>query len=166
MKTARPVKRNAPTKKRVSPKNKGGNPAYIATDASRRLVRQMTANGATQSFVAFTIKCSVDTLQRHYRDELDFGVEAVSVAISNMVYKLAISGDRACMFFWLKCRAGWRETAALELSGPGGGAISIDEKGYDLSRLSLAEQLQMEELMQKVALPAPVVAGVYDNSAS
>jgi hypothetical protein len=150
--------------KTLAAPRKRGQQSHVPQPEQRQLVQALVASGTVHSYIAIRLKISVSTLSRHYREELDTGLDAANAMVANKVFAMAMAGNVACMFFWMKCRGGWRETAALELSGPGGAPIAIEEKGYDLSRLSLAEQLQMEELMLKVALPASVV--VYDNSAS
>jgi hypothetical protein len=51
------------------------------------------------------------------------GRAKVVADISNSLIMKAREGDNACMFFYLKTQAGWRETEKVEISGPNGGPI-------------------------------------------
>jgi hypothetical protein len=56
---------------------------------------------------------SEDTLQKHYRDELD---EAASRGVANVasnLYSKAMAGDTTAMIFYLKTRGRWSEKPAL-----------------------------------------------------
>ena len=46
-------------------------------------------------------------------------------AIAQSLIQKARGGDTASMIFYLKTQAGWRETAAIEHSGEGGGPIVV-----------------------------------------
>lgn len=54
---------------------------------------------------------------------------------SNLVQK-AREGDNACMFFYLKTQAGWRETNVQEITGKDGGPIEVSH-----AKQKLAEKL-------------------------
>lgn len=46
-------------------------------------------------------------------------------AIAQSLIQKARGGDTACMIFYLKTQAGWRETARLEHSGPEGEPVQV-----------------------------------------
>ena len=46
-------------------------------------------------------------------------------AVAQSLIAKARGGDTASMIFYLKTQGGWRETAALEHSGPGGGPVVV-----------------------------------------
>ena len=53
-------------------------------------------------------------------------------AVAQALYKMAISGTcPAATMFWLKCRAGWKETSVLQHSGPNGGPIQFSNDELD-----------------------------------
>ena len=54
------------------------------------------------------------------------GRAKVVADISNSLIMKAREGDNACMFFYLKTQAGWRETDRVEHVGADGGAIKIE----------------------------------------
>jgi hypothetical protein len=54
------------------------------------------------------------------------GRAKVVADISNSLITKAREGDNACMFFYLKTQAGWRETEKVEISGPSGGPVKVE----------------------------------------
>jgi len=106
-----------------------GRPKYEPSEADRNTVRSMAATGFTHEAIS---KClgtnGVDekTLRKHFRHELDTAAQKANAAVANKAYQMAIAGDPpAATFFWLKCRANWREKQEIEHSGPGGGDFQM-----------------------------------------
>lgn len=79
-------------------------------EETRKLVKSLTAYGATQEDIARRIGISVDTLSRKYDHELKTGLSEANSVIAQSLFRKAKDGDTACMIFWLKTRARWRET--------------------------------------------------------
>lgn len=91
-----------------------------------KMVEAMTAYGVTQTDIAAVLGCSTDTLQRHYRTELDTAIAKANSRIAERLYKKAMEGDTASMIFWLKTRARWAETVKQEITGAAGGPIAVN----------------------------------------
>lgn len=97
-----------------TPKKKNpGLPRHEPTDATRQTVSLHATVGTRQEVIADILGISVDTLQRHYRSELDTSREKANASVGGALYKKAMSGDTASMIFWLKTRARWRETVDI-----------------------------------------------------
>ena len=95
------------------------------TDTTRTVVRALAAFGATREDIAGQLAINIKTLDKHYRRELDLGRIEATARVAERLYKLAtqeeITGASVtAMIFWLKCRAGWRETDRHEVVGAGG----------------------------------------------
>lgn len=101
-------------------KNKGGRPPHEPTDAMRKQVETMAGFGIPQVDIARSLGIHDETLRTHYRDELDLGVVKANSAVAQSLYKKA-TGDGAqsvtAGIFWLKTRAGWKETLVNEHTG-------------------------------------------------
>lgn len=95
------------------PKNPPGRPRHQPTDATRQTVQLHAMVGTRQEVIASILGISPDSLQRHYREELDTSREKANASIGGALYKKAMSGDTASMIFWLKTRARWRETVDI-----------------------------------------------------
>ncbi len=101
----------------MSEKRGRGQPQYEPTQADRNTVKSMMATGFTQPQIARCIGTDgIDekTLRLHFRDELDTSRDKANAAIANVAYQRAIAGEAWAVCFWLKCRAGWKETQVIE----------------------------------------------------
>ena len=94
-------------------KAKTGPKPHQPTDATRQTVSLHATVGTRQEVIAEILGISVDSLQRHYRSELDTSREKANANVGGALYKKAMSGDTASMIFWLKTRARWRETVDI-----------------------------------------------------
>jgi hypothetical protein len=57
---------------------------------------------------------------------LDIGAAKATAAVAQTLFKMASSGQcPAATIFWMKTRAGWRETNVVMHSGPEGGPIEF-----------------------------------------
>jgi hypothetical protein len=89
----------------------------------------MTMSGITQEGVA-RAGVSIDTLQRHYREELDTATDKAVAKVAGSLFQKAM-GDgpqsAACAMFFLKTRGKWRENNSLTVGGdPEAGPVKIE----------------------------------------
>jgi transposase len=105
---------------------KVGRPAHKPTDQSRLQVKTLAAVGIRYEDIASKLGISSDTLTRHYGQELDDGRVDANAQIGRSLYEQAKAGNITAMIFWLKTRAGWRETHNHEISGKDGQPIKIE----------------------------------------
>ena len=96
-----------------NPGAKRGPVPHKPTDATRQTVSLHATVGTRQEVIAEILGISVDSLQRHYRSELDTSREKANASVGGALFKKAMSGDTASMIFWLKTRARWRETVDI-----------------------------------------------------
>ena len=81
----------------------------------REVVKRLVAAGVPQVAIAAALGITKPTLERRLRLELDLGhIEAVD-AVARSMFQLAVKGRPMhvryqAAAFWLKCRAGWRDT--------------------------------------------------------
>ena len=80
------------------------------TDASRKLVQLHATIGTQQHVIADILGIDAKTLRKHYREELDQSMAQANAQIGGALFNKAKGGDTAAMIFWMKTRAGWRET--------------------------------------------------------
>ena len=99
--------------------DKGGRPWHRVTADSRRMVREAVGLGLQQNNVARLLGISPKTLRRHYRYEIDTGVDQVNFDVARALYTRAASGkDTIASIFMLKARAGWKDTASQDAALP------------------------------------------------
>lgn len=100
---------------------------HIPTEATRRLVQGLAQFGVPQPQIAAKIGVSEKTLRKHYAAELNDGATAANLAVARRLYEVATKGAGkeavTAMIFWLKTRAGWRETINVnDVTDPHAGA--------------------------------------------
>ena len=93
---------------------------HIPTDESRKLVRSLSAVGIRYVDIAQKLEISDDTLVKHYKKELEDGRIDANASIGQTLFQQAKDGNTSAAIFWLKTRAGWKETQAHEISGADG----------------------------------------------
>jgi hypothetical protein len=90
---------------------------FTPTDAQREKVAALASYGIPQADIAREVGVSDRTLRKRFRDELDLGTVRANALVAATCFSMARSGTNpAATFFWLKCRAGWRETVDLSLT--------------------------------------------------
>jgi len=89
----------------------------------------MAACGFVHEVIATCIgKDGIDpkTLRKHFRRELDTAEALANSIVGNVAFQAACRGEAWAVCFWLKCRAGWKETQKFEHSGKDGGDIALN----------------------------------------
>lgn len=95
----------------MKPKTTNRGVLYQPTDAQRKSVHAMSAYGIPQNDIARVIGITKNTLEKHFRDELDTAETEANAKVAQTLYQMATSGmNVAATIFWLKTRARWRET--------------------------------------------------------
>jgi hypothetical protein len=88
--------------------------------AQRRQVEAMAGYGVREADIARVLGIDPKTLRKHYREELDLGhVKANAKVAENLFRKATGEGREAVVaaMFWLKTRAGWKETMTHQIGG-------------------------------------------------
>ena len=89
---------------------------HIPTDETRKLARTLSAVGITYEDIAAKINISSDTLVKYYKQELDDGRVDANATVAKGLFEQAKNGNVAASIFWLKTRAGWKETQVHEVT--------------------------------------------------
>jgi len=122
---------------------------YQPIEADRGKVEAMVAYGIPQEEIAATMGISHPTLRRYFEREIQTGTHKANAKIAESLYNAAIKGKGqpavTAAIFWLKCRAGWKETAILEHQGK----LEVKTKP-DLSKLSVPELQAFRVLLLKI----------------
>lgn len=116
-------KKKKAAKKPVSELKKrsgGGRPLFNPTDEQRSNVEALVGYGLTHKQIASLIRnpdtntgISQNTLERHFREELNTGAAKTTAKVANSLVGKAISKTHpqsaTCAIFYLKCKAHWRQ---------------------------------------------------------
>ena len=115
---------------------------HAPSPASRQQVEAMAAYGIPETDIARVLEVDVEMLRRHYRKELGSGhVKATAKVAENLYRKATGEGREAVVaaIFWLKTRAGWKETSVHEVSGRDGAPIeTVQTSALDIIEARLA----------------------------
>jgi hypothetical protein len=90
-----------------------GRSAHQPDTTSRRQLEAMAGYGIREADIARVLEIDPKTLRRHYRKELDKGHIKANTKVAENLYRRATGEGREAVtaaIFWLKTRAGWRET--------------------------------------------------------
>lgn len=89
------------------------------------MVSLMAAAGILHERIANSLQIDENTMRKHFARELAEGIDNVTtIAVGTLVQQMK-AGNIGAACFWLKCRAGWRETDRLEHVGEGGGPVVL-----------------------------------------
>jgi hypothetical protein len=108
-----------------------GRPAHKPDPASRRQVEALAGYGAPEIDIAGVVGIDPKSLRKHYREELDNGHVKANAKVAENLYRKATGDGREAVIaaiFWLKTRAGWKETVVNEHTiGRSADMLSDDE---------------------------------------
>ena len=96
-----------------------GRPRLKPTAEQRALVERWASFGLPHEAIARTLNIALETLRKHYRDELANGRHEANAKVAGALFNTAISNHPSAVtaqIFWLKTRAGWKETQAIEIT--------------------------------------------------
>lgn len=105
------------------------------TKATRDTVSLHALVGTRQEVIADVLGIDPKTLRKHYREELDQALARANATIGGSLFNKAKAGDTAAMVFWLKTRAGFRETQHIDHTTKG---ESINRPASELTDDELA----------------------------
>lgn len=99
--------------------------AHRPTEATRTYVKERSRSGIDQESIAVAVGITAKILRKHYREELDKATEDATVEVANNLLAIAsghnsdatIRDQLTAAIFWLKTRAGWRETETKDHTG-------------------------------------------------
>jgi hypothetical protein len=100
---------------------------------SRRQVSTMVAFGIPQEKIAAILAISPPTLRKYYREEIDVADAKAQSMVAKFLFSAATgealksgASHADCLrsaMFWMKTRAGWKETAVQAIIGKDGAAL-------------------------------------------
>lgn len=92
--------------------------------------------GTPQALIAELVGVSEKILRKYYRSELDHAIAKANATIGGALFNKARGGDTTAQIFWMKTRAGWRETKPEdELDGEAPSlniSFSVNEAVHDI----------------------------------
>ena len=99
---------------------------------SRRLVEHHAAIGTPHAQIAKLLRALGQHPEEALPEELELGLARANAVVSGTLFAEAKRGNITAAIFWMKIRAGWRETAKVEHSG----GTSLEVRQVDATKLS------------------------------
>ena len=119
-------------------------PAHKPTDDQRHIVEVLVAGGTPKTTIAKALGIGMKTLQRHYADELESGLELANAKVVRRLFRLIEQGSTPATIFWLKTRAGWKEGQTVEIEQ------KQEQQAYDFTKLSDQERADLRAKLEVV----------------
>ena len=142
-------------------KFKNGRPPHEPTEATRAIVRTLAASGVSDYEIAKKLGIALNTLKKHYPEDLDGGwvdgmYDASLVIMTAMKSKDMDKSMEAAKFFLSRRGRGlWSEQKNIEVSGPNGGAIPVAP--IDLNTIDVDDLEVVYEILAPALLSGPVI---------
>ena len=90
-------------------------PGFAPSTVQARQVESLVALGMGNREIAVALLIEQKLLEFYYKRELEIGSAMINAKVGHVALKMAMSGNDAEMTkFWLKSRAGWKETSVVE----------------------------------------------------
>lgn len=118
-------------------KSGSGRP-YLISAGDRELVRKLGAHGIPHTTIAKIVGVSPPLIYKYFSDEIEAAAGEANYQVAANLFARATSDTREAVtaaIFWLKSRAGWKDSpATVELTGPGGGPVETRLDDQELAR--------------------------------
>jgi hypothetical protein len=111
-----------------------GRPAHGPTPMGRRQVEALAGFGVPEADIAGVVGIDAKTLRKHYLHELKHGHVKANAKVAENLFRKATGDGREAVIaaiFWMKTRAGWKETSVQEHIGKGEPVTVIIRKIVD-----------------------------------
>lgn len=118
----------------------------------------MAGYGVPEADIAGVIGVSPKTLRKHYRGELDHGHVKANAKVAENLFRKATGEGREAVtaaIFWLKTRAGWKETNVQELAAKDDKPLVVFRTVVDPAPPSAREKI--EERLNEIAARTPLL---------
>ena len=90
--------------------------AWVPTDEDKRVIRTFASFGIPYTAIAAEVNVSEITLVKHCGEMMEQARAQANARVAHTLYQLAVTDKNlGAVIFWLKTRAGWRETTHVEL---------------------------------------------------
>ena len=111
-----------------------GRHSHQPDPATRRQVEALAGFGVPEADIAGVVGVDPKTLRKHYRHELRQGHVKANAKVAENLFRKATGDGREAVIaaiFWMKTRAGWKETSVQEHTGKGEPVTVIIRKIVD-----------------------------------
>jgi hypothetical protein len=113
----------------------------------------MRGLGLTHEMIAVIIGVSVDTLTRHYAEDMERGQASAVAQMAGALFRAGMAGSLGAQTFFLRARAGWGEKTVVAHEGKLGVVLEHSEAA-DAAAFAAVAALERELIEQGYDGPA------------
>jgi hypothetical protein len=85
----------------------------------------LVAIGTTHEHIARILGIGLDTLHKHYKDDLDLGASKAGAVVGGKIFEAAKKGEQWACTLWAARRMGWKEKSETALTGADGEPLEM-----------------------------------------
>lgn len=105
-----------------------GSPGFEPGPEQARQIEQMSALGMSTKDISAILRIEPKLLEKYYCYELETAAARINDRVAKVALQQALCGALPqSTQFWLKTRAGWKETKVTEVTGKNGGPVEFAE---------------------------------------
>lgn len=130
------------------PGKRGSKPTHF-TPEQRELVETMSAFGIPHEDIAGVLGVGVEALYDHFREELATAATKANAKVAGFLFNQAKNGSTSAAIFWLKVRAGWKETTHVEMNHGGSVDLAVTDS---LAGLTTEELIELRALARRAEM--------------
>jgi len=130
--------------------NLKGSPGFEPGPEQAQQVEQMSALGMSTMDISAVLRIESRLLEKFYKYEIETSTSRVNNQVAKLALQMALSGAMPEMTkFWLKSRAGWKETKVTEITGANGGPVEFAEVKRRMIEAVESEIIDAEVIEEK-----------------
>lgn len=95
------------------PRPKKGQEVHPSAELANQ-IGLLVAIGTTHEQIARILKIGLDTMHKHYKDDLDLGSAKAGAVVGGKIFEAAKKGEQWACTLWAARRMGWKETNITE----------------------------------------------------
>jgi hypothetical protein len=80
-------------------------------------IKLLAAIGTPQPRIARMLRMSLETMHKHYKEELDLGADHCGFVVGGKIFEAAKRGEQWACTLWAARRMGWKESNVMEHAG-------------------------------------------------
>lgn len=126
---------------------RGRKPTHF-TPEQRELVEAMAGFGIPHEEIAVVLNTGVESLYEHFREELATASTKANAKVAGFLFTQAKTNTSAAIF-WLKVRAGWKETTHVDVNHSGGVDLAVADT---LTGLTSDELVELRALARRAEM--------------
>ena len=147
-----------PTSARIKSREERAEARRVSLEMEKT-IEEMSANGLSPQQISMLTKISATRLYNRYRESMMKGGARRTNEVAEVAYQMAIGGRDFASADFRKADASMSKFWLERMGGPAWAPPKEDEDGPDLSRLTVAQLIELERALRPLAKSSVVIDG-------